>query len=267
MTIVPRLVARTATLLAALVGAALIAMSLAPSAEAASGYRFWGYYQLKDGKWAMASKGAAQVTPKNGDVEGWRYALAGQTDSRTPRDTISFEEICGGGPKAEKGNKLVGLVIDFGRKADAASGTPPTPSKVCAEAPQKATGAEVLAAGLKDNVRIEKGMTCGILGWPKTGCSDEVKDIPAAAAAKDKPIDISAQLGFSSPTASGPTDAGSENDGSKPSASSNAAAPASDSEDDSSNTPLLIGGGIVVLLLLGGGLVLAARRRKSVESA
>ena len=68
--------------LAALVAACLSALTIAPAHAAA--YRYWGFYQLSDGAWTFAQKGPDQTTPKDGSVDGWRFASPGK-----PRATTS----------------------------------------------------------------------------------------------------------------------------------------------------------------------------------
>lgn len=261
MTIVHRLRARTAVLCAAVLGAVLLSLSLAPPANAAPAYRFWGYFQLKGDTWSFAQKGADQTKPADGAVEGWRYALAAQTDTRTPRDAPTFGEICAG-TKAKKGTKRVGLVLDFGRPADAGSGAGKRPAqagKACAQVPTDATGAEVLAAAT-GKVRVEKGMTCAILDWPAKGCGGQVKDVPAAAKAKDKPIQITAQLG----TSEGPT--GTSSPSGAAAAKQADQGEKGDGEEETSPLPFVLAGGAIVLLL-GAAAVVAKRRRQDVDAA
>lgn len=259
MTIAHRLAARTAVVIAALIGAVMLSLSIAPPASAAPAHRFWGYFQLKDGSWEFAQKGADQVKPADGSVEGWRFALAGQTDTRTPRDTVTFKEICQD-TKAKSGTKRVGVVLDFGRTADAESGKPPQPTKACAQVPTGATGAEVLAKVAP--VRAEKGMTCGILNWPAKGCGGEVKEVPAAAKAKDKPVQITAQLGSSGAT---PTDDAKAAAKQQPNADEEEGEEGE--EEEGSSAPVFIGVGVVIVLILGASTLIAKRRRKDVESA
>ena len=57
---------------AVLLAAAFTALSVGPAHAAA--YRFWGFYQLTDGQWAFAQKGSDQIVPKDGSVDGWRFA-------------------------------------------------------------------------------------------------------------------------------------------------------------------------------------------------
>lgn len=171
--------------------AALFAVLVAPAMPAhAASYRFWGYYQLTDGHWAFATKGAAEVKPQDGGVEGWRFAISGDSGSapRVPRATPSFADICGATAAAD-GKKRVGVVIDYGRAADGDGSTkPPAPAARCAVVDTAATGVEVLSAVAEP--RVEKQLTCAIDGYPAQGCGDPVKDVPAAAKAADTPITI-----------------------------------------------------------------------------
>lgn len=259
MTIAHRLTARTAAVIAVLIGAALLALSLAPSANAAAAYRFWGYFQQKGDSWSFAQKGADQVKPADGSVEGWRFALAGQTDTRAPRDMVTFKEICADTP-AKDGTKRVGVVIDFGRAADAESGKPPKPVAHCAQVPTKATGAQVLAD--VTDVRTGKGMTCGIGGWPAKGCGGEVKEVPAAAKAKDGKVDIAvAQQNPASDTAASATPAA----GDEPAEGEEGEEGEEEEEEEGSPVPFVIAG-VVIVVLLGAAAMIAKRRRTDVES-
>lgn len=181
LNVLRRLAAALAVLAAVLIGLA------GPAAAAA--YRYWGYYQITDGAWAFATKGPDQLTPKDGSVEGWRFAVAGESDTRFPRAILSFAQICGSTP-AQDGKKRVGVVIDYGRDADAESGTPPAPRAACAVVDPAASGAETLAAVA--TARAEKGLICGLDSWPASGCGDEVTSVSAAAKAVDTPIVIAA---------------------------------------------------------------------------
>lgn len=169
--------------------AAVLAALVVPAGSAnAAAYRYWGYYQLGGSTWQFATKGADQTSPADGSVEGWRFAVAGETDTRTPRVTTTFEEVCGD-TAAEAGNKRVAVVIDYGRAADTEDGAePPAPVAKCASVASAASGAEVLAAVA--SVRAEKALICGIDGHPATGCGGEVKEVSAAAAAPDTPTTL-----------------------------------------------------------------------------
>jgi hypothetical protein len=170
---------------------ALVAAVVAPAAPAsAAAYRYWGYFQLQDATWAFASKGPDQLTPADGAVEGWRFAVAGETDARLPRATATFADLCGD-TAAQDGKKRVGVVIDYGRTADSEDGKePPAPVGKCAVVDTKATGAEVLAAVA--SVRAEAGLVCGIDDQPATGCGGEVKEVSPEAKATDTPVPLAA---------------------------------------------------------------------------
>jgi hypothetical protein len=181
---------RARTLRAAVV---LILLTLAGGVLAApaqaTAYRYWGYFHLTKGAWTFAQTGPAQAVPAGGSVEGWRFAVAEQSSVRTPRATLTFQTLCAG-TAAKAGTKRVGLVIDFGRPADSADGAaPPAARATCVAVPTGATGSDVLvAAGA--TLRLDKGLTCAIDGWPATGCGDSVAAVPAAAARADTKITI-----------------------------------------------------------------------------
>lgn len=188
---------------AALVAAILSALTVAPAQAAA--YRYWGFYQLSGSTWAFAQKGPDQTVPKDGSVDGWRFAVADEASTRYPRAVLTFDQVCGSTP-AEAGKKRVGLVLDFGRTADAAAGaTPPAPKALCAVVPTDATSAVVLAAA--GDVRTEKGLVCGVAGYPTTDCGGAVKEVSPEAKAADQPVTIAAPAATSSATASTPATA------------------------------------------------------------
>ncbi|HET7305532.1 MAG TPA: SCO2322 family protein, partial [Segeticoccus sp.] len=252
--------------LAALV-AALFTTLLAPAGAAhATAYRFWGYYQLKDGSWAFAQKGPDQVTPKDGSVEGWRFALADQKTPRFPRATPSFADVCGD-TGAEDGQKRVAVVLDYGRPADGGSGAnPPAARADCAVVDTAASGAEVLAAVAQ--VRSDKALICAVDGYPETGCGGEVKDVPAAAKSPDRQVALAGLAGESaasaapsaSATPSGaPSAAPSATAGAPDQAS--AASSTSAQEDSGSSNATWVGFGIAILIVAALALVAAQRRR------
>lgn len=171
----------------------LVGGVVAAPAQAAA-YRYWGYFQIAKGAWTFAATGPAEAVPADGSVEGWRFAVADESSVRTPRATPTFDTLCAG-TAVKAGTKRVGLVIDYGRAADApdsATGTaPPAARATCVAVPAKATGSEVLvAAGAK--LRLDKALTCAIDGWPAAGCGEPVDPVPAAAASPDTTITIAA---------------------------------------------------------------------------
>ncbi|MDC5699085.1 SCO2322 family protein [Intrasporangium calvum] len=174
--------------LIAVLAAAISLLSLAPAHAAA--YRFWGFYQLTDGQWAFAQKGPDQIVPEDGSVEGWRFAVADMNDTRFPRATLTFDQLCGS-TAAETGKKRVGLIVDFGRPADAADGaTPPEPQASCAVVPADATSTDVLATA--GELRVENSLICAVAGYPAADCGGEVKELSAEAKAADTPVQVAA---------------------------------------------------------------------------
>ncbi|TCC51318.1 hypothetical protein E0H75_14475 [Kribbella capetownensis] len=231
---------RTLRLVLSLLAGLLLAGTVATSAQAEDGYRFWGYYQWTAGKWAFAQKGADVVVPADGAVEGWRFAVGGAAP-RMPRAAGDFEAICGKTP-AETGKKRVALVVDPGTPEDALSGETPKPATgTCVVTDPKATGAKVLAA--VGPVRIEKGLTCGVDGYPGKGCGDQVKNIKIPAT--DTPVTLQIGAAVGSTAAPAPTTSSS-----------------SSSDDGAPWTGIIIAA-VVVLVLAGGGLVLSRRRSSS----
>ncbi|MDN5796602.1 MAG: hypothetical protein L0H79_12715 [Intrasporangium sp.] len=187
--------------LVALLAAGLGLLMIAPAHAAA--YRFWGFYQLTDGAWAFAQKGADQTVPKDGSVEGWRFAVSDTSGARYPRAVLTFEQVCGQTP-AVSGQKRVGLVVDYGRGADAEdAATPPAPAASCAVVDSDATSLDVL--GTTGGLRVEKGLVCGVDGYPAAGCGGEVGTVSAQAKAADTPVSIAVPA--ATPTAAAPAPA------------------------------------------------------------
>jgi LPXTG-motif cell wall-anchored protein len=182
------------------------AVVLPAAAASATAYRYWGFYELHGSSWAYATKAPTQVTPTDGSVEGWRFAVSDGKTPRLPRTVATFATLCRD-TKAEAGKKRVGVVVDFGRAADNAAGAePPTPAGHCAQVPSSATAADVLAA--VTNVRTSKELVCGIDGYPTTGCGDAVKTVSAAAAAEDDSITLKLAASSDEPPAGDGTSTG-----------------------------------------------------------
>jgi len=241
-------VARTPlrVLLVALVAAAVTLLTTGPAQAAA--YRFWGFYQLSNGQWTFAQKGSDQTVPADGSVDGWRFAVGDESSTRLPRAVLTFEAICASTP-AVSGSKRVGVVVDFGRPADAEdAATPPAPKAVCAVVPTAATSTDVLAKA--GELRTEKGLVCGVAGYPASGCGGEVKQVSAEAKAADAPVTIAAPAASTSatPASSAPADAATQ--------------PASSSTGTTVAWVLVA----LVVLALVGYLLLRSRRRSGADA-
>jgi len=175
---VPRVPLLT-TLLSALVAGLLAALTVgavAAPASAATGYRYWNYFHVQNGHYVFAKTGAGDYTPKDGATEAYRYGTSTTSKGLPPRADLSkydFATICSG-TKAGSGQKRVAVIIDYGTKADAPAGqTPPAPRTACAAVPANANGQQVLGAVAQ--VRVHS-YTCGIDGYPASGCSVTVKN-------------------------------------------------------------------------------------------
>jgi hypothetical protein len=234
---------RTVRLVLSLLAGLLLAGTVATTAQAEDGYRFWGYYQWSNGQWAFSQKGADAYVPADGGVEGWRFAVGG-AKPRVPRAAGDFDAICGKTP-AETGKKRVAVIVDPGTPEDAVAGETPGPATgTCVVTDPKSNGAKILAAVAP--VRIEKGLTCGIDGYPAKGCGDPVKNIKVPAT--ETPVTL--QVG--NPVGSTAT----------PSATASSSPAASSSSSDDGGTPWagIIIAAVVVVLLAGGGVFLSRRR-------
>lgn len=250
--------------LALLLAAAFAALTVAPAQAAA--YRYWGFYQLTDAKWVFAQKGSDQTTPKDGSVEGWRFAVGDESSSRLPRATVTFEQVCAATP-AQDGNKRVALVVDFGRAADSADGaTPPDPKAVCAVVPTDSTSTDVLRAA--GELRMNKGLLCAIAGYPAAGCGEEVKQVSAEAKAPDTAITLvlPTASGSSTPSSSATGSSTSEpsttaSSATEPSATEPSAAPVTTTTTSGSSTGTTIAYIVAALALIALVVFLVVRSR------
>jgi hypothetical protein len=180
----PRRVPGAARLLCLLTAAVLglgVLVAGTGAAQATTGYKYWNYFHVKGGTYAFAQTGPSGYTPKDKSVEAYRYGLSTVSSGLKPRTTPTtypFAKICAG-THARSGQKRVGVLLDYGTTADAPSGQkPPQPRAACALVPAKATGQEVLESVAK--VRAQKGLVCGIDGYPASGCSVTVKNPPTS---------------------------------------------------------------------------------------
>ena len=176
--------------LAAVLGVAVPSL-LAPAGTAhAASYRFWGYYQLTGTTWAFAQKGPAETTPKDGAVEGWRFAVSDESHSRASpgpprlRRHLRQHRRQGRVQARGRGHRLRSPGGRRGRRHS------PGAAGRLRRRRHQASGAEVLATVA--SVRVDKGLTCAVNGYPATGCGAEVEKVPAAAKAADTPVTIPA---------------------------------------------------------------------------
>ncbi|WP_431033123.1 SCO2322 family protein [Streptomyces sp. P6-2-1] len=151
-------------------------LGLAAPASAASAYRYWSFWERTDaGAWQYATRGPAVARPGDGEVAGFRFAVSEDAgDATRPRNAADFATLCAD-TKARAGEKRVGLVIDFGTAADAPSGErPPRARTACARVPEDASAADALAAVAKPLRYDASALLCGIAGYPRQGCGEQV---------------------------------------------------------------------------------------------
>jgi hypothetical protein len=226
----PRPRRRTVGALLTLLLTALFLGGTAGAAQAADGYRYWGYFHVKDGGFAFASTGPAGYTPKDGSTEAYRFGTSTPKQGVQPRadlEKLDFGTVCAD-TKAASGKKRVAVLIDYGTAADASGAEVPKPRAACAQVAADANGQQVLAAVTK--IRSSKDLVCALDGYPASGCGDAVKDVTVPT--NEAPVAFA--LPGSDPSGTG--DSGSGNNG------------------------LLIGGAVVLVVVLGGGAVLLSRR-------
>lgn len=161
--------------------AALAAGSwLVPAPASATSYRYWTYWSGAGPTWAFSQVGPASAVPKNGAVEGWRFAVSTGTRGQEAQPRIApktaFAQFCGEAtPPA--GQKRVVIVFDFGDASDAPPGqSPPQSRGTCVQIERDATGAEILSQAA--DIRVEGGLVCAIGGYPRGECAPAVTPTP-----------------------------------------------------------------------------------------
>ncbi|MFC8824407.1 SCO2322 family protein [Streptomyces sp. NPDC057137] len=141
----------------------------------AAGYRYWSFWESDGATWTYATQGPALARPADGAVNGFRFAVSADSqDAAKPRETPDFAAVCGSTP-AKSGSKRVAVVVDPGTEADAPDGEkPPAPLAGCARVDTEATSADALAAVAKPLRYNSDALLCGITGYPKSGCGDQI---------------------------------------------------------------------------------------------
>ncbi|MEY3115883.1 MAG: hypothetical protein RL611_597 [Actinomycetota bacterium] len=172
-----------------------------PSSNAATGYRYWGYFQAQGGatSWTAAMTGPS-VEVKDGDVEGWTFVFSNNDiPAIAPMMDPDFATLCDGIPETA-GKVRVGLVVDFGDASIAPSGeTPMEFFSDCVVVPTGSVGLDVLKSAL--DVRAgDSGLICGIAGYPAQECGAEI-EAPTAqeAVTTSAPIEDAQQANRSTP--------------------------------------------------------------------
>jgi hypothetical protein len=166
-----------------LVAAAALLFAAAAAVPAhATGYRYWSYWLRSGGAWTYAQTGPAMHVPKDGSVEGWRFAVSEDASATAvqPRGAADFAAICAG-PPAAHGEKRVALVIDPGTAADSPGGAkPPAGRTACARVASGASSADALAAVARPLRYDSSGILCAISDYPRSGCGNQVSTSSSA---------------------------------------------------------------------------------------
>ncbi|MEV0777602.1 SCO2322 family protein [Streptomyces sp. NPDC050428] len=164
-----------------LVAAVLLASTGTGTAHAA-GYRYWSFWENDGTTWTYATQGPALARPADGTVNGFRFAVSADSqDAAKPREAPDFAAVCGSTP-AKSGSKRVAVVVDPGTEADAPDGEkPPAPRAECARVDADATSADALAAVAKPLRYNGDALLCGITGYPKSGCGEQISADGAAS--------------------------------------------------------------------------------------
>lgn len=218
---------------------ALVVSASSGAAQAADGYRYWNYFHVKNGALAFATTGPAGFVPPDGGTEAYRFGTSTPQQGLQPRvdlRKVTFASVCST-TKPRAGEKRVAVLLDFGTKADSGGAQVPHPRADCAQVPAKANGMQVLGAVAK--VRTQKGMICGLDGYPASGCGEAVPN--ATVPSQEPKVDFTVATPAS--TTSAPVKNASSGTG--------------------GNTPLLVGGVVLVVLLVGGGVALGRRNRQA----
>ncbi|MFH8405907.1 SCO2322 family protein [Streptomyces sp. NPDC018019] len=242
---------RSARLLGTLVLAGTVTGLGAAPAQAQE-YRYWSFWNgpaagapapSGDGGWSYATEGPATTRPQDGAVAGFRFTVsAGSAAAGRPRRAADFAAICARTP-AQDGRKRVGLVLDFGTKADAPRGeTPPAVRTECARLPEDGTVGDALAAVAGPLRYDANALLCAIAGYPEAGCAEKAG--PGSGAGTDP--GSGSGSGSQEPGASGSASAaGKQRDG-----------------DDSGGPSAGLIGGIAAVVVLGAAAGWQARRRR-----
>ncbi|WP_344581465.1 SCO2322 family protein [Streptomyces lunalinharesii] len=158
-----------------------MATGLGAGPAQAQQYRYWSFWDGKPAaagaaaSWAYATEGPGTARPADGSVVGFRFTVsADSAKAAGPRTAPDFAALCDRTP-ARSGAKRVGVVLDFGTAADAPSGErPPAGRTACAQVPTDAAAGEALAAVAKPLRYDANALLCGIAGYPRSGCAEQV---------------------------------------------------------------------------------------------
>ena len=169
--------------------ACLSALTVAPAHAAA--YRYWGFYQLTDGAWAFAQKGSDQTVPADGRVDGWRFAVADDSLDPLPARRPDLRRRSAARPLPRPARSGSASSSTSGARPMPPTARPRPSRRRCAPSSPRTPRARPCSPRRGD-VRTEKGLVCGVAGYPASDCGGAVKEVSAEAKAADKPVTIAA---------------------------------------------------------------------------
>lgn len=218
--------------------AVVVPSAVLPAASQAAAYRYWSYWLGAEGGWAFSNVGPAFRSPADGTLEGWRFSVSGVEGNRAPSFVADFDAVCGD-TAPEEGRKRVAVVVDPGLAADAPEGEqPPGAWAMCVVAEPRATGYDVLRAAA--TVRAERGLICGIGGYPARGCADVIADPAPTPTKSPKPSPKPTRTPENTPapeTTQAPESGDTTTDGAVPEPSESSTPQAAESSSRTSASP------------------------------
>lgn len=159
----------------ALACACALGITAAP-AHAEDAYRYWSFWLEDSGEWSYAQQGPATIAARDGQIYGWKFGIARESDPSAPQPGIgpaqAWQEACGAVAEAEDSARIA-VVLDFGSTNDAPDGeTPPDTAVECAVVPDGSSGVQALNAVA--DIRSESGLICAFDGYPASECAPSI---------------------------------------------------------------------------------------------
>jgi hypothetical protein len=204
-------------------------------------FRYWNYWVVQDGDWALPQMLPEERSLKDMDVDGWHFGVWGDDGGQPPRALPNFTSLCPtlAAKPPKPGVIRVAIVLDPGIGTDAPTGEQPGVVRTaCLTLSGKPDGSIALKAA-STYVRTEQGQVCAIDGYPRSEC---------------KP-----QIGGPTPSFTGALP--SQTDTTTATASATGAE-ANQKSSWSRVSPLLLGGLGSLLLIGGAALAISQRPRK-----
>ncbi len=157
--------------------AALLSVAAAPSAEAATSYAYWSYWQAHGNTWAYANVGPATSPAVDGAVDAWRFTVSSESRASRPSSPPDFARVCGTTAK-QPGHARIAISIEYGNGG-------PAPRSACAVVEDGLS--RMSALGSISSLRLHDGFICAIDSFPASGCGDAVSNTATAGPTSSRP--------------------------------------------------------------------------------